>query len=147
MFFHDISTSNETYLGGRFDFAAAIPLSNIIALNPALGPTVLQQLTTFLSASNPGLLPALSAPINSLQSFNLNLPIVYQQSFGDPVADSWTNRYAVYAQDTWKVRPNFTLTYGLRYGVNDEPFFIRTDTNDVQPRVGFRGIRSKTARP
>nr|WP_281722496.1 TonB-dependent receptor [Nitrosomonas nitrosa] len=137
MFFHDISTSNETYLGGRFDFGAAIPLSNIIALNPALGPTVLQQLTTFLSASNPGLLPALSAPINSLQSFNLNLPIVYQQSFGDPVADSWTNRYAVYAQDTWKVRPNFTLTYGLRYGVNDEPFFIRTDTNDVQPRVGF----------
>jgi hypothetical protein len=65
-----------------------------------------------------------------------------------------------YAQDEWKVRPNFTLTYGLRYElpgnsiaslvpVSDaivastrDPRFALTpvpkrDTNNLQPRFGF----------
>jgi hypothetical protein len=66
-----------------------------------------------------------------------------------------------YAQDEWKIRPNFTLTYGLRYElpgnnfddlvpINDrivaaaggDPRFRFTpvpprDTNNFQPRIGF----------
>lgn len=132
-----IGTNSETFVGGRFNFTPQIPLSSIIALNPALGPAVLTSLTTFLTVSNPSLLPALAAPINPLQAFNLNLPTVYQQGFGDPAATSWTVRGGVYFQDTWKLRQNFTLNYGLRYSLNNEPFNIRTDKNDLQPRVGF----------
>jgi hypothetical protein len=29
-----------------------------------------------------------------------------------------TEEYDVYAQDVWKIRPNLTLTYGLRYGIS-----------------------------
>ena len=37
---------------------------------------------------------------------------------GDPVVRSFaTEEYDVYAQDIWKLRDNFTLTYGLRYGL------------------------------
>jgi len=133
----DVSANNDTFFGGRFNFGAAIPLSNIIALNPALGPPVLTQLMQFLTANNPALLPSLSAPISALQSFNLNLPIVYQQGFGETSANSVTVRTGIYGQDTWKARQNLTLTYGLRYSINNEPFFIRTDKNDFQPRVGF----------
>ncbi|HEY9431147.1 MAG TPA: TonB-dependent receptor [Blastocatellia bacterium] len=137
IFFNRITSTNETFFGGRFNFGAAIPLGNIIALNPALGPAVLTQLKQFLTANQPNLLPALAAPINSLQAFNLNLPIVYQQGFGDAAADSWTNRYGLYVQDTWKLRPNLTLNYGLRYSIHDEPFFVPTSKRDFQPRAGF----------
>lgn len=137
LFFHRITTNSETFFGGRFNFGAAIPLSNIIALNPSLGTPVLTGLTQFLTANQPSLLPALGAPINALQSYNLNLPIVYQQGFGDPSANSWTNRYAAYVQDTWKIKNNFTFNYGLRYAIHDEPFFIPTSKKDWQPRASF----------
>jgi hypothetical protein len=131
IFMTDVSSANETFFGGRFNFGAAIPLANLI---PA---ATLTSLRNFLTANNPGLLPALASPISALQSFNLNLPIVYQQGFGASEVNSWTYRYALYGQDTWKVRPNFALTYGLRYSISDEPFYMPLDKDDFQPRVGF----------
>src|SRR5215471_10300595 len=135
MFFDRVTTTSETYLGGRFNFGAAIPLGQIIA-NSA-GAATLTGLSNFLTVNQPSLLPALAAPINSLQSFNLNLPIVYQQGFGDAAANSWTNRYGLYVQDAWKLRPSFMLNYGLRYSIHDEPFFVPTYKRDFQPRAGF----------
>lgn len=127
----DVSTSNETFFGGRFNFGPNIPLANII---PA---ATLTSLRAFLTANNPALLVNVNTPINALQAFNLNLPIVYQQGFGTPEVDSFTYRYALFGQDTWKARPNLTINYGLRYSISDEPFYMPLDKNDIQPRAGF----------
>ncbi|MFQ5776696.1 MAG: TonB-dependent receptor domain-containing protein [Terriglobia bacterium] len=54
--------------------------------------------------------------------------------------------YGLYFQDQWKVRPNFTLTFGFRYDLDVLPTgsdikiqgrFHPTDTNNIQPRISF----------
>jgi outer membrane receptor protein involved in Fe transport len=39
----------------------------------------------------------------------------FTQSFGNPIQDFTTKDINIYAQDTWKLTPKFTLNYGLRY--------------------------------
>ena len=74
-----------------------------------------------------------------------------------------TDEIAFYAQDSWRIRPNFTINYGLRYeaqfnptpdasnadlanlvsgftfpiGYKVDPSFIPNNTNQFAPRLGF----------
>lgn len=143
----NVHTYNETFGGGRFNFGANIPLANL------LGPTAAAQAANPLNQYlllTPGVPAALAAdnnkngiadvfetPMTALQAFNLNLPIVYQQGFGDPLVNSWTFRPAFYAQDTWKVTPHLTFNYGLRYSISEEPFLLPSYKKAFQPRAGF----------
>jgi hypothetical protein len=43
---------------------------------------------------------------------------VASRSFGDSHRNIYQNSVGFYAQDDWKIRPNFTLSYGLRYELN-----------------------------
>jgi hypothetical protein len=52
--------------------------------------------------------------------------------------------FAAFYQDDWKVRPHFTLSYGLRYEVQN---YI-SDHGDFAPRIGFSwGIGNKKDKP
>jgi hypothetical protein len=44
-----------------------------------------------------------------------------------------TEEYDVYAQDIWKIKPNLTLTYGLRYGIS-RPVY-ETNGYEVKPSI------------
>ena len=56
-----------------------------------------------------------------------------ESQVGAPIADFRSNYYALYIQDNWKVTPNLTLDYGLRWEY-DQPF---TDTDDKIVNIDY----------
>ncbi len=87
------------------------------------------------------------------------------QQIGNLEAEYSTDEFALYGQDSWRIRPNFTLNFGLRWeaqflpqpeannqplidlvrnyrspignGLGVNPTFFPDLTNQVAPRVGF----------
>jgi hypothetical protein len=105
-------TESHTFFPGRFVFGS---LPGVL-VSPELGTTTL----------------------NSLQAATLGLPQVYQQGFGNPTYPYYTRPLtSFYAQDSWKVTPNFTLNYGLRYDLDSQFAPLSTYTKDFGPRVSF----------
>ncbi len=58
----------------------------------------------------------------------------FSQEFGNPIQDIRTTEINLYAQDTWKVTPRFTLNYGLRWEKAVLPQPTVADPN--YPRTG-----------
>lgn len=89
--------------------------------------------------------------------------VSYRRNIGNGRLDFTMNQFAIFAQDAWRVRPNFTLNYGLRWegqfnpqpvtnnavlynkvrgfqfpsGHTVDPSFIPDNGNQLGPRVGF----------
>ncbi|MEO6655510.1 MAG: carboxypeptidase-like regulatory domain-containing protein [Pyrinomonadaceae bacterium] len=156
--FGKVKTVSETYLPGTFRFGA-LPFSSVFSSaqrNALIGTTATG--ATCLAAAIGGQIGAdiasnfitaaqgaalrnslcnSSNTINALQSYNINAPQVYQQGFGLPTFESSNQKYSFFGQDTWKVRPNLTFSYGLRYFLQNEADPVPTAKNNVQPRLGF----------
>ena len=125
----------ETFFSGRFVFGEAVPLSSII--DNAVGAGTSRQLQGLLSlAGAPHLASAVDEPISAVQAFSLGLPTVYQQGFGNPTWQGWSNRMNFFVEDSVRVSPSFLMTLGLRYELELKTRFPG-DYNNFAPRAGF----------
>ncbi len=50
-----------------------------------------------------------------VQQYGLGFPGSFIQGYGNPVSKIANKPMAFFAQDAWKIRPNITLNYGIRY--------------------------------
>lgn len=60
-------------------------------------------------------------------------PSQFDITAGNPVAEAAVTDLAFYGEDTWRVRPNVSLTYGLRFETQNEI----SDHADFAPRLGL----------
>lgn len=128
---------SETFFGGRFDFGAQVPIGALVPILTG-DPNGLNTLVAALNAfGQQALIPNLSQPLTSLQAYNLGLPTLYQQGFGDPNWTAWFRRFGMFVQDDWRITPRFTLSLGARYDIEGEPSPLNTDDNNIAPRAGF----------
>ena len=114
-------TVSDTFFAGRFEFLD-LPGS---LLSPCM--------------EAPSLCNVTSAPaaISTLQSWSFGLPAFYEQGFGNPTYVQTRPFSAAYFQDSWQVRGNLTLTYGMRYELDSQDGPLSTYKKNVAPRVSF----------
>jgi hypothetical protein len=115
------NTTSFTFFPGRFEFLE-LPGGLV---SPCLQIPVLCGLSVK------------SAPISTLQAWSLALPAFYEQGFGNPSYIETRPFTAVFWQDSWRIRPNLTLNYGLRYEVDSQYGPLNTYKKDFAPRVSF----------
>jgi len=77
-----------------------------------------------------------TANLTSLQSFNLGLPFLYRQGFGNPEWKDRADYFGAFAQDSWKIASRFTLDFGGRVDYDGEPPPLQHNTY-FSPRLGF----------
>ncbi|MDT4955422.1 MAG: hypothetical protein QOJ02_3560 [Acidobacteriota bacterium] len=137
-----IIRNNRTSLGGSYDTAIINPsfydfsgdavITDVYNTGDPIFPNV-------ASGGETDLRDALSSVIGRFSQFSANL--VYDksgklQSVGTPTVRSFaTEEYELYWQDSWRMRPNFTLTYGLRWSTST-PVYERNGV-EVKPTVSL----------
>jgi len=110
----------------------------------------------FFSGQSLPTFPSSFPAFNAVQSYGLGLPNEFVQGLGNPHAEFSNNATGAFAQDSWRIKPNLTLNYGVRYDIEWRPAppplsplgqaaysvlgitnSIPLDSNNVAPRIGI----------
>ena len=149
-------TDNVTWVRGTHTFkfggdANFISVSALFQLNFAglynfggLAATTLAAFPTVGSLAPPDFTP--------VQQYGLGFPGNFIQGFGNPVSSINNRPLAWFAQDSWKLRKNITLNYGIRYdveltkqvapvGFTDPLSGIRLTAADIQAAQDAVGVQ------
>ena len=95
-----------------------------------------------------GTLPGTNTTITGLQQYQyalqgspLGAPTSFDNVAGNPEVDLVQVRFALYFQDSWKITPNLTAAYGVRYFAQSDP----TVLDSLTPRLGISWSPDKKA--
>jgi hypothetical protein len=115
-------SDNLNYLHGNhaFKFGADVNFINVDASFQLNFPGLFNFGELSAGTLAAGFIPGLSSAAPSLtpvQTYGIGVPGTFIQGFGNPVSSIKNKPLAFFAQDAWKVRPNLTINYGVRYDV------------------------------
>lgn len=100
----------------------------------------------FAGCDSPLLAPADRCPaFTSIQAYGLGFPSVFLQGFGDPNSAIKNKPIAFFAQDTWKVKRNFTVNYGIRYDIEFTKEFAPSPFTDPLTGIVLSAADVQTA--
>jgi hypothetical protein len=115
-------TDNVNYIRGNhtFKFGGDLGLIDVKASFQLNFPGLFNFGGVAASTLASGFIPSLSASapdLTPVQSYGLGFPSAFIQGFGNPNSTIKNRPLAFFAQDSWKIRPDFTFNYGVRYDV------------------------------
>lgn len=70
---------------------------------------------------------------STLQGYSIGKPFLFQSNSGDPHLAFWQMEFGGFVQDDFRLRPNLSLGFGLRYDLQKYIW----DHNNLAPRVSF----------
>ncbi len=122
---------NELWFGGEWTFSSGF--YPVIQGVPAADRASLVAFNRSIGMPDNG--PAL-ANLTALQSVNLGVPFTFRQGFNNPEWHDWAHFLGVFAQDSWKVTPRFTVDAGVRLDHDREPTPLHP-YSFLSPRLGL----------
>jgi len=107
--FIDVGAQFQLNFPGLFNFGGVSPGTLKLFLDGSAATAACSAAVPAAYCAPPELLP--------VQSYGLGVPSVYIQGFGNPNSSIKNRPIAFFAQDSWKIRPDLTFNYGIRYDV------------------------------
>ena len=128
----DYNVEEKLWFGGEWEFT-----DGTFSLLDLAGPYS-EAVTSFnLSEGYPATGPV-STNLTAVQAYLAGTPTLLLQA--DPASNAkwngWANLLGIFAQDSWKVRPQLTLDYGARLDYDGEPDPVPHSVR-VSPRLGL----------
>ena len=138
--FIDIKAKFELNFPGLFNFSGVPGALSQRFLDSALA-------TPACLVAPPAPIPAFCTPpdLSPVQSYGFGVPSAFIQGFGNPNSAIQNRPIAFFVQDSWKVRPNFTINYGVRYDVELTDTIPTTAFTDPLTRIALSAADLKTA--
>lgn len=132
----DIRNSTLTSFSGGSTNASWLIPSGIATLNPSLDPGAPQFKSLNLPAVDKAFVNSYDYPVMALAGIISEVDVRYNFDIkGNTLAEGTPNlrhfvahEFETYVQDSWRVKPNLTVTYGLRWTVLQPPY----EKNGVQ---------------